>query len=237
MPKNKAPLYMAVKTGLYDILNDDKYTPGQWLPSEMQLAEQLGVSRMTVRQALAEIEAEGFIRRSQGRGTQLLRKPFKIDLPLDKVGRLADLLGPGVRLETTSLTIEEQPAGELVAQKLQLPLGAPVVEYRRVRTIEGIPAIFTVDYLAKQRIPGRIDYQSAAHSLTQAMGVEVLYSNTKILPCEVGAEVGRTLSVPPATLCLMAVELGCLPSGLPVNYANEYYLSSCFNFLVIRHKL
>lgn len=237
MPKNKAPLYLSVKSVIMDLLNDEKYEAGDKLESETQLAERLGVSRMTVRQALAELEAEGYIQRSQGMGTKIIKKPKRVELPLDKVGRLTDLIGHDVRIETTMLTIEEHPADELVAKKLHIPIGSMVIEYKRVRSIEGEPAIFTVDYLAKERIPGRIDYENAGISLTQAMGVEIQRSNIKIIPCEVGSEIGKYLGVSPGTLCLMAIEEGKDTEGNPINYANEYYLSNKFNFMVIRHKV
>lgn len=237
MPKNKAPLYLSIKSSITDLMNDERYEVGDKLESETQLADRLGVSRMTVRQALAELEQEGYIQRSQGMGTKLLKKPCRVQLPLDKVGRLSDILGPDVIVETTMLTIAECPASDLVAKKLQISVGSPVIEYKRVRSIDGIPAIFTVDYLAKERIPGRIDYDNAGISLTQAMGVEIQRSDIRIVPCEAGADIGKYLNVAPATLCLMAVEVGCDLSGLPINYANEYYLSNRFNFVVIRHKV
>ena len=237
MPKNKAPLYLSVKSAITDIMNDERYETGDKLESETQLAERLGVSRMTVRQALAELEQEGYIQRSQGMGTKLLKKPRKVEFTLDKVGRLSDILGSDVKIETTMLTIEEKPASDLVAKKLHLEPGATIIEYKRVRSIDGEPAIFTVDYLAKERIPGKIDYDNAGISLTQAMGVEIQRSNIRIVPCDAGAEIGRYLGVAPGTFCLMAIEVGCDKNGLPINYANEYYLSNKFNFLVIRHKV
>ena len=237
MAKNKAPLYLSVKSAITDLINDDRYEVGDKLESETALAERMGVSRMTVRQALAELEEEGYLQRSQGMGTRLLKKPHRVDLTLDKVGRLSSILGPDVKIETTMLTIEERPASELVAKKLQIGVDDPIIEYKRVRTVNGVPAIFTVDYLAKERIPGRVDYENAGVSLTQAMGVEIQSSSIKLVPTEAGAEIGRYLGVTPATLCLMAVELGCDPQGQPINYANEYYLSNRFNFLVVRHKL
>lgn len=237
MAKNKAPLYLAVKNAITDLINDDRYEAGDKLESENALAERLGVSRMTVRQALAELEREGYLRRSQGSGTVLLKKPSRVDLTLDKVGRLSEILGPEVRLETTMLAIEERPASELVAKKLQIETGGTIIEYKRVRTVNGVPAVFTVDYLAKGRIPGRVDYEHAGLSLTQAMGVEIQSSSIRLVPTEAGAEIARHLGVTPATLCIMAVELGCDAQGQPINYANEYYLSSRFNFLVARHKL
>ncbi len=237
MAKNKAPLYLAVKSAITDLMNDDRYEVGDKLESETSLAQRIGVSRMTVRQALAELEQEGYIQRSQGMGTKLLKKPHRVDLTLDKVGRLSSILGPDVQLETTMLTIEECPADGLVAKKLQVGASATIIEYKRVRTINGAPAIFTVDYLAKERIPGRVDYENAGVSLTQAMGIEIQSSSIKLVPTEAGAEIGRYLGVPPATLCIMAIELGCDLQGRPINYANEYYLSSRFNFLIARHKL
>jgi len=63
------PLYLQVKEGVRDLIATGGLQPGDPLPGEMELQERFGVSRATVRQALAELSREGRIERHQGRGT------------------------------------------------------------------------------------------------------------------------------------------------------------------------
>lgn len=63
------PKYVRVRDQLHDEIRSGKLSPGQSLPAEAKLMESLGISRYTVRQALSELENDGFIERIQGRGT------------------------------------------------------------------------------------------------------------------------------------------------------------------------
>ncbi len=63
------PKYQRVRDQLYGEIHSGHFSPGQALPTEARLAEMLGMSRQTVRQALAQLEDEGIIERVRGRGT------------------------------------------------------------------------------------------------------------------------------------------------------------------------
>lgn len=70
MPNDeKMPKYTMIKQTLMDGLRAGKYPVGGVIPTEVELMQQFGVSRFTVRQALAELVNEGWLRREQGRGT------------------------------------------------------------------------------------------------------------------------------------------------------------------------
>src|SRR5579862_4265756 len=63
------PLYVQLKNALERRIVGRELAPGEVLPSEPSLGRQYGVSRITVRQALEDLEADGLIRREPGRGT------------------------------------------------------------------------------------------------------------------------------------------------------------------------
>jgi DNA-binding GntR family transcriptional regulator len=68
--RGEAPLYQKVRAILLDRIASGKYAPGDRLPSEGVLAEDLGVHRLTVRRALDELSREGLLRARQGAGTR-----------------------------------------------------------------------------------------------------------------------------------------------------------------------
>jgi DNA-binding LacI/PurR family transcriptional regulator len=68
-PSQRQPKYQRIREHLYAEINAGRYAPGQALPTEAQLAEMLGISRNTIRQALGELEGDGIVKRVQGRGT------------------------------------------------------------------------------------------------------------------------------------------------------------------------
>lgn len=75
------PLYLQVRNLLISRIFDGEWPVGGLLPSEQQLCTQLGVSRGTLRQALADLEREGYVRREQGRGTFVIRGQVRQNIP------------------------------------------------------------------------------------------------------------------------------------------------------------
>ncbi len=69
LPKNKGPLYETVKGHILSLMSNGRFGPDDKLPSEVELVEELGVSRMTVHRALRELSAAGILVRIQGVGT------------------------------------------------------------------------------------------------------------------------------------------------------------------------
>lgn len=75
------PLYLQVRNLLISRILDAEWNVGELLPAEQQLRLQLGVSRGTLRQALSELEREGYVRREQGRGTFVIRGQVRQNIP------------------------------------------------------------------------------------------------------------------------------------------------------------
>lgn len=78
--ESTVPLYRQLKEILKEAIRRGEFRPGDRLPTEMELCETFGVSRITVRQALNELANEGFLYRQQGSGTFVNdRIPSKIE--------------------------------------------------------------------------------------------------------------------------------------------------------------
>ena len=67
-PKN-APLYQQIYDEIKDAIEKGVYAPKERIPSELELAEQYDVSRITVRRAVEELCSDGYLVKQQGRGT------------------------------------------------------------------------------------------------------------------------------------------------------------------------
>ncbi|GAB2477896.1 GntR family transcriptional regulator [Jatrophihabitans fulvus] len=82
----EAPLYRQVRDTLHRRLVDGEYTPGQKLPSETRLAEELDVHRLTVRRAVEELAREGLLQARQGSGTFVTHRqaPIAVTIPLSR---------------------------------------------------------------------------------------------------------------------------------------------------------
>jgi GntR family transcriptional regulator len=142
--------------------------PGDALPSEAELCERFGVSRMTVRQALTELTAEGLVERRRGQGTfvsapPVHRRPGVFLSFSEEMGRRG--LRPSSRLVSAAL---DWPRPDEVAD-LALTPGEQVVRVVRVRLADGIP-IALEDAALVARLAGVLDADLESGSLHTELG-------------------------------------------------------------------
>src|SRR5216683_2512991 len=136
-------LYERVVDLVEQLIAEQGLVPGDMLPSYTELAGQAGVSLITVRRALDELERAGRVRRHQGLGTFVAR-PRIVTEPT-RTGSLLATLAAGdgrvTRLETTVLSLHEgQPSADL-CQALRISADSPVWRLRRLRLLDGQPAV------------------------------------------------------------------------------------------------
>lgn len=132
------PLYHQLKLALREEIERGVYKPGDRLPSELELIRQYGISRITVRQALNELEAEGLIVRRHGKGTYVAERRIEQELV-----RLTDFIEDmqQARLNPSSrvLAFVHEPASLAVARALNLKEGTEVVRVERLRLADERP--------------------------------------------------------------------------------------------------
>ena len=129
--------------------------PGAPAPSERELVQQFGVARMTVRQALDALVAEGLLERIPGRGTFVARSLA------DTQARLAsyteEMARRGMKPDARTLLARHEQAGPGVARALEIEVGDRVVHWQRLRYADGQPMCIEDAYLADSIIPGFLD--------------------------------------------------------------------------------
>ncbi|MEJ7834283.1 MAG: GntR family transcriptional regulator [Nocardioides sp.] len=125
--------------------------PGSPAPSERELVHRFGVARMTVRQALDALVAEGLLERIPGRGTFVARPrrvPTRITGYTEEMGRR------GLLAESQTLLARREQAGPGVARALNLTEGDAVIHWRRLRRGDGTPVCIEDAYLNEVLLPG-----------------------------------------------------------------------------------
>lgn len=146
------PLYVQVRDQLVRRLIDGDWQPGQLIPSEIELAREIGVSQGTIRKALDAMTTENLLIRRQGRGTfvarpeesRILFQFFRL-VPDDGAPRFPD-----------SAILDRRQAGAtaLEADALALAPGDPVWRIERVRTLASAPLLVETITLSAARLPG-----------------------------------------------------------------------------------
>lgn len=136
-------------------LIDHQLAPHDRLPTERDLAEEFGVSRMTVRQALERLEQERRVYRVQGAGTFVA--PPAITKSIELTSFSDDMRSRGLRPGSHLRVAEQIPAGADIGFALNLTPAAPVIHIERVRTADGEPMCLEHTYLADAAVPGLLD--------------------------------------------------------------------------------
>ncbi len=139
------PLYYQLKRILLRHIQNEDIIPGEAIPSETELQERYGVSRITVRRALSDLASEGYISRQPGRGTFVLRP--KLQSPSEKLGFGDSLAAQGFKVEWQILQYGLQPAPQRVAQKLHIAEGQPLLYFQRLVYADDEPIMLAKVYV------------------------------------------------------------------------------------------
>jgi GntR family transcriptional regulator len=147
-----------VRQRLLDQINHGQLRPGVRLGAERDLAQELGVSRSTVRQALGALEEAGVVRRVPGRGGGTFVRQQKVERDLSQVVGVPALLRrqgmtAGSRIVSTGMVA----ADEETRAALGLAAGAYVVDVVRIRLADGTPISLEHVRLPAELFPGLLD--------------------------------------------------------------------------------
>lgn len=162
------PFYHQVYLDLRSSIDDGHWPEGHRIAPERELAEQYGVSVITVRRALGELAREQRIERTRGRGTFVL-KP-RIDRDLDEpLTFTEEMQRRGMDPQTRLIAARQEEADEAVAAGLQLRVGAATIFIERLRLADGQPLLLEQVHVPADRFPGLLASDLERQSLYGVM--------------------------------------------------------------------
>ncbi|MBP0495727.1 GntR family transcriptional regulator [Pararoseomonas indoligenes] len=204
---------------------------GHALPTELECMAYFGVSRPTVRQAMAQLVSMGLVARGRGRGTFVApeRLNHDVSLAFEDEMRAAHRT---VRFQTLSRAEIAAPAA--VAARLNLPAGERVEHIERLRFLDDEVFAFEQRYLplsVARHVTARMLEEMAIISLlTEAMGQSParITNTVRCIPTE--ARIARALGVPGRTPLLHTEHTYFAPSGAPVLHGTVWFNGERFQF-------
>jgi GntR family transcriptional regulator len=189
-----------------------EYADGGRLPSENEMAAELGVSRGTVRQALAILQQEGFISRHQGLGTFANPKVLGITARIDFAYEFSELIKeagfePSFRLLDSQATIASPEA----VKRLYLEPGEPVIVMTKLIMANEQPAIYVREEVPVSLIPTPYEpaemEQSLFYFLERHCKLELNYVLSEIIPSLTEGDAAKQLDTPAGSAVLKFVEV------------------------------
>jgi GntR family transcriptional regulator len=228
------PLYARVRDKLSARIASGDWAPGVRLPGEHALCREFQVSRITVRQALRELEDEGLIERRQGRGTTVRARQFEQRLS-SMYSFSEELKKLGAAPTAAVLDFKAAEASEDVAARLGIAPGAPVYAVKRLRSAAGQPFAAEISYLPQALARGLTEAAVAEKGLYLALrecaGVYPRQAEETLsavaLPREFAVALGEKRGAP-----AMLVERVAFWRGAPVEYCKSWVRADRFKFKV-----
>lgn len=227
------PLYTQVKENLRERILDGTYPAHAKLPAESELGAIFGVSRITVRQALSDLQKEGVIFKIPGKGTFVAKpKAFQQLTQLEGFGEAMSRMGYEIYNQVTShKTVTATPQ---VAQKLQLPLGAEVTEIKRVRHLNREPVSLEVTYLA-QDIGDRLRREDLATRdifliLENDYGIPLGQADLQLDAMLADDSLALALRVEQGSAVLRIERLTHHADGTPLDFEYLYFRGDAFQY-------
>jgi len=235
--KSAQPLPFIVRNKIAQLIEKGAFASVSRIPSEVKLAEILGVSRVTVREGLRLLEEDGLIVRQQGVGTfargyeSLRGNPLDIDLSVTEVIELA-----GFKAGTSSFRLQETNADKFIAEKLSTKVGSPVFIIERVRTADERPVVYTIDVFSKDVVRGSFKKFSGSLSklLRERYNQKIEYSKAKIIPVLPKPHIAKKLEIGTNIPLLLIEEADYNIQDQPILYCREYWVTALFNFTIFR---
>lgn len=226
------PIYRQVIHTLRDRLRRQELRPGQRAPSERELAELYGISRMTARGALREMIRDGVLYTVPGKGT-FVAWP-KMQQPLNRLTSFTeDMRGRGLKPATRVLSQASAPASEGVAERLNLPAGAPVLMVRRLRLANGEPMSLETVHLDARRFSWLSRHDLSQRSLYDVLaehGIALAWADQWIEATTARAGDAALLGVPRGSALLRIERTSYDAADQPLEYVSSLYRADRYRF-------
>ena len=196
---------------------------GTRLPSEKELAVQFEVSRMTVRQALDALAAEGRVERVPGSGTFVRRPTVAMGPNLTSFSE--DMRGRGLRPSSRLIALEEVSATPEVAADLGVDADSAVIRMERLRFADDEPMCLEEGHLPVrlQRVVDDADLEGSLHEVLAKAGIVVASAHRKVRAVIVPSRDAQLLGLPETAPALEIVDVFYDTSRRPAHRSRSRY--------------
>lgn len=225
--RGSGPLHAAIAEQVASAIAAGRLAAGTRLPPERHLAESLGVSRMTVRQALGALEREGLLRRVVGRaGGTFVREPKVDRRPTRTAGLSSELRRQGLAASAELISAEVQPARRRTAAALRLDRDERVVVVVRLRLAGGKPLAVERSSLPARLFPDieDMDLSGSLYDLMdEGFGLRPVRAVELLETAEARTSDARTLGVRRGAPILLVERVGYAADGTAVEFARDRF--------------
>ena len=240
MLKRSPSLTEQTKSYIKQRILNDGFEAGR-IPSETDLANELGVSRTTIRDALSRLELEGVVYRKQGAGTFVNEAGLQIKTRLEEIwGYEAMLEAHGYTPSTRIISAEEESVNPKIAQDLNLPDNDKLLVVQKLFLADNQSVILTFNYLPLDLIKlpyTRADFNLPMYQfLPQFCQQYLTYYLSEIVPLNASPELAEILHLQPHKALICFEETGFTQENMPILKAISYFRDDLVRLRLIRRE-
>ena len=218
------PLYYQIREDIREKINSKEYPPNSMIPTEAELCEHYGVSRITVRRAILDLVQEGLLNRGKGKGT-FVSENYGLTEVNGVQSFTQELLGLNMRPSAKLLGCRVRTADSTLRNALSLAEGEKVVTISRLRLVnDQEPCMVEVMNFPYKRVPGIANEdlnQSIYQLLKNKYQCEIVYATDIMEPIIIGEYESKLLDVTMPTAGMRTNRLGYDSDKNPVEYTTH----------------
>jgi DNA-binding GntR family transcriptional regulator len=217
------PLYHQAARALEEAIEDGRLPRGSRLESELDLAEQLGISRPTMRVAIKQLVDKGLLIRRRGIGTTVAPKPVRRAVALTSL--YDDLKESGQEPKTRVLALEETLCSPEIAEQLGLGPAAPVLSLDRLRNAgsDPIALMHNVVPVGLLKIEKEDLERTGLYELFRQSGIAPHVATQRVGARKADTRDAELLEIEPGDPVLTMERTAYDTSGRPIEYGSHCY--------------
>lgn len=232
-------LYLLVIDKIKADIENGTFEPGSKLPSEFILAKELGVSRVTLREALRILNDENIITRKHGVGTFVNAKPT-FTSGIEELHSITQMIENNNHIAgTIFIGSEIIPASSSDIKNFKIKEGESILRIERIRTGDKEPLVYCIDKIPNSYLPEGFNLQdddSLFQTLEKQAKINISYAVTDISPIGYHEKVSSLLHSPPESSLLMLRQVHYDMMDRPILISVNYFRADKFRFQVIRRR-
>lgn len=231
--QSRAPLYQQLRRALRDAIEDRRLAAEEALPPEREIAEEFGVSRITVRKALDALVAEGMLTRRQGAGTFVAaREEARVEKSFSKLSSFSeDMVSRGRRPESVWLSRASGAVTPEESLTLGLSPGALVYRFNRIRYADGEPMALEHSTIAGFCLPSEMAVGESLYEALDRHSARPVRALQRLRAVLFTGERAKLLGVEDGAPGLFIERRGFLKDGRPVEVTQSYYRGDAYDFV------
>jgi len=223
------PLYQQLQRALRGAIENGIIGPDDALPPERDLAETLGVSRITVRKAIDELVEDGLLIRKQGSGTFVSNRVEKNFAKLTSFSE--DMRARGREPRSVWMNRAEGTVTPEESLTLRSSPGTPVFRFHRIRYADDAPMAIEYATVIASCLTSLDEVESSLYEALERTGNRPVRALQRLRAVLLTAEQAKLLKAREGEAGLLVARVGYRKDGRAVEYSQSYYRGEIYDFV------